>query len=179
MASHSGVLAWRIPGTGEPGGLPSMWSHRVGHDWSDLAAAVGALERLPWWLSGQDSARSAGGAGDVVWSLGWEDSLEEGVATHSSILAWEITWTVEPGGLWFIGSQRVNTTEMTEHAHASPSNFLLWVKRGRNWEEKGKGIGAGSVSGNQHPKPLSTLCLILAECWIEKHFHVFFQSFCF
>ena len=40
MATHSRVLAWRIPGTGEPGGLPSMGSHRVGHDWSDLAAAV-------------------------------------------------------------------------------------------------------------------------------------------
>ena len=38
MATHSSVLAWRIPGTGEPGGLPSMGSHRVGHDWSDLAA---------------------------------------------------------------------------------------------------------------------------------------------
>ena len=36
--THSSVLAWRIPGTGEPGGLPSMGSHRVGHDWSDLAA---------------------------------------------------------------------------------------------------------------------------------------------
>ena len=40
MAIHSSVLAWRIPGTGEPGGLPSMGSHRVGHDWSDLAAAA-------------------------------------------------------------------------------------------------------------------------------------------
>ena len=39
MATHSSVLAWRIPGTGEPGGLPSMGSHRVGHDWSDWAAA--------------------------------------------------------------------------------------------------------------------------------------------
>jgi len=39
MATHSSVLAWRIPGTGEPGGLPSMGSHRVEHDWSDLAAA--------------------------------------------------------------------------------------------------------------------------------------------
>ena len=39
IATHSSVLAWRIPGTGEPGGLPSMGSHRVGHDWSDLAAA--------------------------------------------------------------------------------------------------------------------------------------------
>ena len=37
--THSSVLAWRIPGTGEPGRLPSMGSHRVGHDWSDLPAA--------------------------------------------------------------------------------------------------------------------------------------------
>ena len=40
MATHSSVLAWRIPGTGEPGGLPSVGSHRVGHDWCDLAAAA-------------------------------------------------------------------------------------------------------------------------------------------
>ena len=40
MATHSSVLAWRIPGTGEPGGLPSMGSHRIGHDLSDLAAAA-------------------------------------------------------------------------------------------------------------------------------------------
>ena len=42
MATHSSVLAWRIPGTREPGGLPSMGSHRVGHKWSDLAAAAAA-----------------------------------------------------------------------------------------------------------------------------------------
>ena len=40
MATHSIVFAWRVPGMGEPGGLPSMGPHRVGHDWSDLAAAV-------------------------------------------------------------------------------------------------------------------------------------------
>ena len=40
MATHSSVLAWRIPGTGEPGGVLSMGSHRVGHNWSDLAAAA-------------------------------------------------------------------------------------------------------------------------------------------
>ena len=40
MATHSSVLAWRIPGMVEPGGLPSMGSHRVRHDWSDLAAAA-------------------------------------------------------------------------------------------------------------------------------------------
>ena len=42
------VLAWRIPGTGEPGGLPSMGSHRVGHDWSDLAAAAGMVKGDLW-----------------------------------------------------------------------------------------------------------------------------------
>ena len=40
MATHSSVLAWRIPGTGDPGGLPSMALHRVRHNWSDLAAAA-------------------------------------------------------------------------------------------------------------------------------------------
>ena len=43
MRTHSSVLAWRIPETREPGGLPSMGSHRVGHDWSDLAAAAGGI----------------------------------------------------------------------------------------------------------------------------------------
>ena len=49
MATHSSVLAWRIPETGEPGGLPSMGSHRVGPDWSDLAAAVAAI--LLWHIT--------------------------------------------------------------------------------------------------------------------------------
>ena len=47
MATHSSVLAWRIPGTGEPGGLLSMGLHRVGHDWSDLAAAAAVLSSGP------------------------------------------------------------------------------------------------------------------------------------
>ena len=42
-----------------------------------------------------------------VQSLGWEDPLEEGMAAHSSILAWRIPWTEEPGGLQSVGSQRV------------------------------------------------------------------------
>ena len=42
-ATHSSVLAWRIPGTGEPGGLPSMGLHRAGHDRSDLAAAAAGM----------------------------------------------------------------------------------------------------------------------------------------
>ena len=50
MATHSSVLAWRIPGTGEPGGLPSMGSHRVRHNWSNLAAAATSLLYSCWHL---------------------------------------------------------------------------------------------------------------------------------
>ena len=46
MATRSSVLAWRIPGTGEPGGLPSIGSHRVRHDWSDLAVAMESISLL-------------------------------------------------------------------------------------------------------------------------------------
>ena len=49
MTTHSSVLAWRIPGTGEPGGLPSMGLHRVGHDWSDLAARYYNYKLLVIW----------------------------------------------------------------------------------------------------------------------------------
>ena len=54
MATHSSVLAWRIPGTGEPRGLRSLGSHRVGHDWSNLAAALHIIVALftMYWLSG-------------------------------------------------------------------------------------------------------------------------------
>ena len=48
MAIHSSTLAWRIPGTGEPGGLPSMGSHRVGHDCIELAAAAAANFKVVW-----------------------------------------------------------------------------------------------------------------------------------
>ena len=63
MATHSSVLAWRIPGTEEPGGLLSMGSHRVGHDWSDLAAAAVARDlnsptRYWIYVPGSGSAES-------------------------------------------------------------------------------------------------------------------------
>ena len=48
MATHSSILAWRIPEREEPSGLPSMGSHRVGHDWSDLAAVAGVTLSAKW-----------------------------------------------------------------------------------------------------------------------------------
>ena len=58
-----------------------------------------------------------------VWSLGWEDPLEKEMPTHSSILAWEIPWTVEPGGLQSMGSQRVG-----EHlATKQQQQQIIWI----------------------------------------------------
>ena len=56
-------------------------------------------------------------AGDWVQSLIWDDPLEKEMATHSSILAWEIPWTEEPGRLQSIGSQRLRHDLTTEHTH--------------------------------------------------------------
>ena len=60
MATHSSVLAWRIPGTGEPGGLPSSGSHRVRHDWSDLAAAAAALSYMMVFIKSCETCLRAG-----------------------------------------------------------------------------------------------------------------------
>ena len=65
-------------------------------------------------------------AGDAVPSLGWEDPLEEEMATHSSILVWEIPWTEEPGGLQSMGSQKVGHNLVTEHKHIQ--EYITWDK---------------------------------------------------
>ena len=68
MATHSSVLAWRIPGMGEPGGLPSMGSHRVGHEQSDLAATAAAwLEcEVKWALESITMNKASRGDGITV-----------------------------------------------------------------------------------------------------------------
>ena len=58
----------------------------------------------PQWLSSKEYTSSVGDTGDVGLILGWEDLLERGMATSSNILAWEIPWTEEPGGLQSMGS---------------------------------------------------------------------------
>ena len=107
-----------------------MGSHRVRHDWSDLVAA--AVKEIlessltPSTVWGHSYKPRSGPSLDTefagililvknpptmqeicVWSLSQEDSLEEGMATHSSIFAWRIPWTEEPGGLQSMGLQRV------------------------------------------------------------------------
>ena len=71
MAAHSSTLAWKIPWTEKPGGLPSMGSHRVGHDWSDLAAAAYICEgnRTPLQYSCLENPMDGGAWWAVVYGV--------------------------------------------------------------------------------------------------------------
>ena len=137
MATHSSILAWRIPWTEEPGALQSVGSQRVGHEWATYTNIMNIscysfcssmLDRygLPRGSDGKESDCNAGDLSSIpglgrspeegnnyllqyswaspvaqmvknltamqetwLWSLGWEDLLETGKATHSIILAWE------------------------------------------------------------------------------------------
>ena len=123
MATHSSVLAWRIPGTGEPGGLLSMGSHRVRHNWHDLAVAMegkGEGNGIPlqysclenpmdggaWWAAIHGVAKSRTRLSDFTFTFHFH-ALEKEIATHSSVLAWRIPRTGEPGGLLSMGLHRV------------------------------------------------------------------------
>ena len=98
MATHSSVLAWRIPGTGEPGGLPSMESHRVGYDWSDLAAAAAVC--IFWASLVVQVVKNPPAMQETpVPFLGGEDPLEECMATHSSNPAWRGAWWARVHGV--------------------------------------------------------------------------------
>ena len=106
MATHSSVLAWRIPGMGEPGGLLSLGLHRVGHDWRDLAAAAwihmdfsggSVVENLP--------AHARHAAMGLIPGSG--RSPRGGNDNPLQYSCWKIPWTEEPGGLQSMGLQRV------------------------------------------------------------------------
>ena len=106
MATHSSVLAWRIPGTG------AWWvpSSRKWLMWLSSSSTWNILQDRPHFgasLMAQRLKRLPPMRETWVRSLGQEDPLEKEMATHSSILAWRIWWTEEPGGLQSTGSQRV------------------------------------------------------------------------
>ena len=89
MATHSSMLAWRIPEMEEPGWLPSMGSHRVGHDWSNLATAAAASENhrsSPLFRHTNDSPLKSHGA-LIYW--GWYDS--PGLSHSEDILTYTHT----------------------------------------------------------------------------------------
>ena len=79
---------------------------------------------LPWWC--RQCKASAAMQESWVWSLGWEDPLEKGMATHSSILAWRTPWTEEPGGLPPVRSQRVRHNWETFTFTSFHSSNIKW-----------------------------------------------------
>ena len=97
-----------------------------------------------------------------VWSLGREDPLDEGMATHSSILAWKIPWTEEPNKLQPIGSQRVGRDWATEYARKGrsiPGNILgfsfIWML----------------LSLCEQYRFQETICTLIMTLWTHKSRH--------
>ena len=123
MATQSSIFAWRIPWTEEPGALQSIELQRVGQEWrtehahihySTTGSASACSGELRMWVGGSETSGTwkfeynstvaslvaqlvknlPAMRETCVWSLGWEDYLEKGKATHSSILAWRIPCTI-------------------------------------------------------------------------------------
>ena len=95
MTTHSRVLAWRIPGTEEPGGLPSMGSQRVGHDCSDLAAAAAAAAacHVLWPNLGQPSCFNTSSRDCHAFCKGCSFSLGSGGASQA--ISTELTHSLQ------------------------------------------------------------------------------------
>ena len=85
------------------------------------------LWRFPWWLGGKEFNPPANTQETWVWSLGWEETQEKEMATHSRILAWEIPWTEEPGGLWSMRLQKSQTQILYQLSHQGSPRVLEWV----------------------------------------------------
>ena len=126
MAPHSSTLAWKIPWMEEPGGLQSMGSLTVRQDWATLLSLFTFMHWRRKWQPTQCSCLKNPRDGETWWAAiygvtqSWtrlkqlssssSSSIhlwEKGMATHSSILAWRIPGTGQPGGLLSMGSHRV------------------------------------------------------------------------
>ena len=108
--THSSVLAWRIPGMAEPGGLPSMVSHRVGHDWSDLAACTPYVAAL---------------------LVLWEDKSSFIMCEVPRHLRWWCVSCVIMGHQYMVVDRKMHgCTPFCLHPARSPS------RRGRKWGEE-------------------------------------------
>ena len=147
MATHSSILSWRIPWTEEPGRLQSTGSQRVGHDWSDLTCIADLLRCTAetgegtgnplqnsclenpmdggaWWAAVHGVPKSQTRLSNFTFTFHFH-ALEKEMATHSSVLAWRIPGTAEPGGLPSMGSHRVGNN-WSDLAAAMPPTGLLF-----------------------------------------------------
>ena len=142
MATHSGILAWRIPGTEEPGGLPSIRSHRVRHDWSDLAVAAAAA-----WMWELGYKQSWAPKNRCFWTVMLEKTVE-------SLLDCKEIQPVHPKGdqSWvFIGRTDVEAeTPILWPPHAN--SWLIWKDPdvGKDWGQEEQGMTEDEMVGWHH-----------------------------
>ena len=146
MAPHSSALAWRIPGAEEPGGLQSMGSLRVGHNWATSLSllCIGEGNGTPlhysclenpigggaWKAAVHGVAEGRTRLSDFTFTFHFH-ALEKELATHSSVLAWRIPGTGEPGGLPSMGSHRVghDWSDLAAAAAAAVGWIFEWIQR--------------------------------------------------
>ena len=116
MATHSSILAWRIPWTVEPGGLPSLGSYRVGHDWSNLAVAAAGL-RVPWLplFALLSCGPKPPSGGSVLWGQGGR-------------AAYRVMSVLSPGPPWLLTQESCFLPQAFSSNDLSPTHSLLCWK---------------------------------------------------
>ena len=156
MASHSSVLAWRIPGMGEPGGLLSLGSHRVGHDWSDLAAAAAnpcLLNELYLWS---------------IFIISQSSSLQQlsqkwlNLTVKSSQITYNCRFTTVDVWIWFTFRTGRNLSRLSKTA--------LGNSRGLTFPSHQKRIKAKVINAEVHPALSGDLPLPVAARVIVDEF---------
>ena len=139
MATHSSILAWKIPCTEELGRLQSMGLQRVGHDWATSLSRTGEGNGSPLQRSWLEYPRDSRAWLAAVYGVAqsWtrlkrlsssSPSAEKAMAPHSSTLAWKIPWTEEPGGLQSMESLRVG------HDWATSLSLFTFMHWRRKWQ---------------------------------------------
>ena len=134
MATHSSTLAWRIPGTEEPGQLPSMLSHRVGHDWSDLAAAAAAdfLQGFPCGSVVKDPPAK---------QEMWVQSLDRTIPWRKKWQPTPVFWPGKSHGqrslgrLRYMGVPRVGHDLVTKQQQQAFLGTLIFIKK-EKWNRR-------------------------------------------
>ena len=133
-----------------------------------------SIYSFPWWLSGEESACIAGDA-DLIPGKMWEDPLEEGMATHSSILAWKIPWTEEPGRLRSMGSQRVGHN-WSDRAQTYPSIYLYTYIYVCNCIYVHRHIHTHTQSFSSRLIYTSVLIVIFISCFLVKLYYTLLKT---
>ena len=138
MAPHSSTLAWQIPWTEDPGGLQSMRSLGVGHDWGLYfhfsLSCIGEGSGNSPQCSCLENPRDGGAWWAAIYGVAQSrtrlkrlsSSSIKTMAPHFIILVWKIPWMEEPGGLQSMGSQRVGHDSATS---LSLFTFIHWRKK--------------------------------------------------